>query len=110
MPIATSCGAAAVLNNLIYVIGGYNQNFHPVSLVQVFDPTISEWRDDIAVPSLSLTHPDAPLMAFNGSLYIAGSRIKHKKVEKYNPATNTWRVLANEMIKRPSGIHTAVLK
>ncbi|KAL3307266.1 hypothetical protein Ciccas_014224 [Cichlidogyrus casuarinus] len=112
MPIATSCGAAAVLNNLIYVIGGYNRMFRPETLVQVFDPTISEWRDDIAVPSTSFEHYDAPLIAFDGYLYIAGNSVRggeHKIVEKYNPQTNTWRVLPNEMIKSPSGTFTAVL-
>ncbi|KAL3307050.1 hypothetical protein Ciccas_014446, partial [Cichlidogyrus casuarinus] len=113
MPIATSCGAAAVLNNLIYVIGGFNEMSYLETFVQVFDPTISEWRDDLPVKSMNLEHYGAPLMAFNGSLYIAGSSSStdtHKKVEKYDPKTNTWRVLPNEMIKSPSGLFTTVLK
>ncbi|KAL3309813.1 Kelch-like protein 2 [Cichlidogyrus casuarinus] len=113
MPMATSCGAAAVLNNLIYVTGGLNELSFPETSVKLFDPTTWQWRVDISVQSTSFEHYDAPLMAFNGSLYIAGSsfsRCQNTRVEKYDPATNTWRLLPNDMIKNPSGIFTAVLK
>lgn len=84
MPQAREWGAAAVLNNRIYVIGGNAlSNF-------AFDPATDMWerRADPSDGSF-----EGAAAAWNGKIYKAYNGGFTRTVEAYDPATDTW---ANE--------------
>ncbi|KAL3307039.1 hypothetical protein Ciccas_014460 [Cichlidogyrus casuarinus] len=100
----------AVLDNLIYVAGGTDKNHRYSQSINVFDPSTEQWRNDLNVAPTIFQHFWAPMIAFNGSLYIAGHIGQHGGyVEKYDPTKNSWQLLPHKMIRHSSHRNAHVL-
>ncbi len=69
MPTARSEITSAVLDNKIYVIGGFENGHNTTSVVEVYDPITNKWTTAAPLPQ-PLDHPAAA--AFDGKLYIVG--------------------------------------
>jgi len=79
-------GAVAVVNGIIYVIGGSG----PQSSVYAYDPVADSWTVKASMPTARDTCAGA---ALNGIIYVAGGNSSTgvvATVEAYNPALNTW--------------------
>ncbi len=81
--------AVAVLNNKIYVFGGYNETGRLCS-VEEYDPVEDVWRHraDMPTPRDYLT-----ATVFNDKIYVIGGYYGKKDlaiVEEYDPQTDTW--------------------
>lgn len=76
-----SAGAAAILNGLIYVVGGF---YETSTTVESYNPKTNEWTLRVQLESYS-NH--GALTAFNGMLYgFSGTG----EVKQYNPKENFW--------------------
>lgn len=76
-----SNASAAILNGLIYVVGG-TEHCQMSNLVESYDPKTDEWTERMALEE-GLIRP--PLVAFNGMLYAF-----HCGVREYDPVENVW--------------------
>lgn len=88
MPFARNGSAAGVINNVIYVAGGWN--FSHTTQLEAFDPATNSWTTKANRPSVQ-THPAEGVI--NGKLYTAGgtnSSIEINEVRAYDPVTNSW--------------------
>jgi len=82
--------AAAVLDNLIYVPGGYDAMDQPIAAVEVYDPEADAWSEVCPLPT--------PLFAYaiataGGKLYLFGGSdgMRYRDtVFIYDPATDAW--------------------
>lgn len=85
--------AAAVLNNLVYVCGGYGDASTKSCIA--YDPISDSWNTSIA-RTLDKRENSA-LAAHQGSLYAVGGRSlgSSTSVERYNVTTNRWSWLSN---------------
>lgn len=75
---------AAILNGLIYVVGGYEDRSQSKSstLVESYDPKTDEWTARI---ELDEGLSENSLVAFNGMLYAFA-----RGVREYDPVKNVW--------------------
>jgi len=95
-PIPTPVWAAssAVVNGILYVIGGYASSVVNGS-VQAYHPTTNTWTTEASMPSAL---GETAAVVDNGVIYVMGGGLvngsRANNVEKYNPATNTWTTLA----------------
>lgn len=90
MPTGRWCSGAAVLNGIIYVIGGNTSISGTSDVVEAYDPAHNSWTIKAPLPIA-----DAPVAVAYGSFiyalggYNSGSgRIAN--VYRYDPKTNTW--------------------
>lgn len=111
---------AAVLQGMIYVVGGHALAEHhgggwfaqfwddiwtsATDIAETFDPEKNEW---IKIQPLNTPRMNCALVAANGYLYCIGGNSKIatiaavsntgqlKSVERYDPARNTWRYVAD---------------
>jgi beta-lactam-binding protein with PASTA domain len=97
MPVPRGAMAVAVLNNLIYVIGGATYPFAPNQIcyasVTVYDPSTDTW-------SFAAPYPVARFAmaatAINGKIYVFGgtdcqnNNASAADVYAYDPAANSW--------------------
>ena len=67
MPTARSEITGAVLNDKIYIIGGFDKNGKSTSNVEVYDPVTGKWTQSTSLPQ-PLDH--AAAASFNGKLYV----------------------------------------
>ncbi|KAL3309786.1 hypothetical protein Ciccas_011663 [Cichlidogyrus casuarinus] len=107
MGIAKLKPAAALLNDLIYVTAGLDANNEVQKAVDVFNPANEDWESKF-VPATHLEHHVASMQAFNGKLYIAGA-YAHKQVERFDPRSNKWEVLGEQMVQQPQYAYANVL-
>lgn len=92
---------AAVVNNLIYVIGGYFYNDELGSSVtvlrdnEVYDPATDSWTYKAAMPT---ARRGAVAVVVDNIIYVIGGLDSNgyasAKVEAYNPVTNSWSTKA----------------
>jgi len=83
MPTARYAGVA-VLNNMIYAIGGINAG-GTVAAVEVYDPSTNTWT---AKPNMSAAGIPAVAVVNNKIYVIGGGDIT--TVQEYAPVANTW--------------------
>jgi N-acetylneuraminic acid mutarotase len=69
MPTARSEIAGAVLNDKIYIVGGFDNTGRSTSNVEVYNHVTGRWVQSISLPQ-SLDH--AAATSFNGKLYVVG--------------------------------------
>ncbi len=89
---------AAVLNDLIYVPGGFDALNQAIAVVEVYDPFSDSWREDTPLPQ--------PLFAYaiavvQGKLYLFGGHDGIRYVDTvfiYDPDTAQW-VMGTPMSK-----------
>lgn len=93
-PIPRSEANNAVVNNKLYVFGGYiNSSFQATTRSDVYDPATNTWMQLANLPQ-AITH--AGVAVDGDTIYLAGGYIgdpsnpSTAKVFKYNVTTNTW--------------------
>jgi uncharacterized protein (TIGR03437 family) len=95
MPTARFLGASAVVNNIIYTIGG-GTTAGAVSTVEAYDPASDTWVSKAPMP---IANDSMYATVVNNIVYVIGGccnagGVRLANVMSYNPATNSWSVLA----------------
>jgi N-acetylneuraminic acid mutarotase len=82
----------AVVDGIIYAIGGKDGNNNRLNSVEAYDPVANTWtqKDNIPTARYGLT-----CSVVNGKIFVMGGNSGDStpcsdRVEEYNPATNTW--------------------
>ncbi len=92
-----------VYGNKIYILGSLDCCFPSESVIaaiQIFDPATKQWSQGASLPANRL-RGSAGTVVYNNKIYmIGGSTNGHdggmvKWFDEYNPATNTWKTLAD---------------
>jgi hypothetical protein len=101
-------GGFAVVNNKLYILGGFNINVASTNQIWQFDPTAaagSKWTQMVNTPEGIMY---APTCAINGIIYVAGASdysggavIDTTNSFSFNPATNSIGAIA--IIPRATG-------
>ncbi len=98
LPVGLHHAAAAVLENRLYVIGGYTRSFlalwHPVATVYMYDPETNAWTERSPMPT---PRGALAVAASGGKLYAIGGydgERNRPEVEVYDPAGNAWTAAA----------------
>ena len=98
----------AVLDNLLYAIGGRDENTE-LNSVEKYDPTTNQWSSVVA---MNFRRSGVGLAVVNGHLYAVGGFDGSnylKSVEWFDPAINQWKI-AGSMNYRRLGGGVGVLK
>jgi N-acetylneuraminic acid mutarotase len=104
MPAARQEIATAVLNGLIYVIGGYDSAGQSTSSVFVYNPQSSTWSTAASLPIVN-NHGAAAVA--NGRLFAFGGVSNRAFV--YNPAGNSWSEVASMNFEHGNTAAVAVI-
>ncbi|KAM5298307.1 kelch-like protein 42 [Ctenodactylus gundi] len=81
---------AAVLDNYLFLVGGYRITSHEISAAHSYNPCTNEW---LQVASMNQKRSNFKLVAANFKLYaIGGQAISN--VECYNPEQDSWNFVA----------------
>ena len=75
--------AGAVLNEKIYIIGGFNKEGKTVNTVEYYDPKKDGWSTASPLPG-QLDHASAAV--YNGTLYVVGGNDRQDHIEDKNPS------------------------
>jgi N-acetylneuraminic acid mutarotase len=88
MPTARSGLAAAVVDGIIYAIGGSAPNVE-LATVEAYDPSTNSWSARAAMPE---PREVSGAGVVNGVIYAAGGSgtADYSKLEAYDPKTNSW--------------------
>lgn len=87
--------AAAVLGNMIYVIGGSETEIHGLNVVQAYDVQQDLWETNIA--SLNVARTNSAAVSYDGKIYVFGGRDHNQmiaEVEMYDPDSSQWKVVS----------------
>ena len=108
MPTPRCLGATAVVDNIIYTIGGLESGSQTGLLgrvVEAYDPVANKWTTKASLPEGRFNMPAA---ACNGKIYIFGGVDTKLKVvdtvDVYDIATNTWTAGIARLPKPAAGI------
>ena len=83
--------AAAAVDDIIYVIGGYRTlNFDPTSVVYRYDARIDVWSRVASLPS---PRGAAAAATIDGRIYVAGGNPGGDALTSYDPLTGRWTIL-----------------
>jgi len=84
MPTARSGLTASVVDDIIYVIGGYSGTNTQLDTVEAYNPATNTWttKASLPVPRSSITS-----VVINGLIYVAG---EDQRLDVYDPVTDTW--------------------
>ncbi|CAI5439262.1 unnamed protein product [Caenorhabditis angaria] len=103
------CGVGvAVLNNLLYAIGGHDGQSY-LNSIERYDAVTNQWSCDVAPTATCRT--SVGVAAFNGYLYAIGGQDGDScldVVERYDPIRNEWTKVAR-MGTRRLGVSVSVL-
>ena len=95
MPTPRSCLGAAVLDGVVYVVGGEHYSV-PLKTAEAFDTASRTWR---TLSPTNIARSDVAVAACAGKVYAIGGRAPGLKclssVEAFDPARNTWSLVAN---------------
>ncbi|XP_071042134.1 kelch-like protein diablo isoform X2 [Parasteatoda tepidariorum] len=93
MMIARSGARACVVNNLIYVIGGWHASTENTNKVECYDPVKNEWR--FCKPMLERRYQPG-VAVVDGKIYVCGGEEGwdryHDTVEYFDPSTDQWLI------------------
>ncbi len=82
---------AAVVDNKIYVFGGYDVNRTPLNSVEVYDPQTDVWAPRLNMP---VARHDFGVAVIDKKIYLIGGLLSESeetgRVDIYDPATDTW--------------------
>eukprot|EP01018_Ginkgo_biloba_P038068 Gb_29034 [translate_table: standard] len=97
MKVARYNFACAVVDALVYAVGGYGEGGESLSSVEVFDPTKNEWN---LIESLRRPRWGCFACGLQGKLYVMGGRSSFRignsrSIDLYNPETHTWGEMKN---------------
>jgi N-acetylneuraminic acid mutarotase len=93
LPSLVNAPGIAVLNNIIYVIGGSNENAI-LNTVFAYDPSNDTWSTKAP---MTFSRTELSVAAVNGKIYAIGGYADLSAVnivEEYDPASNTWTTKA----------------
>jgi len=87
-------GAQVVVDNLVYIFGGFNPNVGVFGRTEVYDPTDQSFTqlDDLSLARsyIMAAAVDGIIYAFGGDTWDGSSLIAQTKAEKMDPALGTW--------------------
>lgn len=93
--------AAAVLDETIYVTGGWNGEATQLDLVEAFDPATGRWRN---APAMNMARSQHGLVAADGALWaVAGWSAESglvPQMEMWRPGAQAWRVVTRLLTPR----------
>ncbi|XP_039288119.1 LOW QUALITY PROTEIN: kelch-like protein 5 [Nilaparvata lugens] len=107
MSTARSTVGVAVLNNRLYAVGGRDGS-SCLRTVECYDPFTNKWT---ACASMSKRRGGVGVAVLNGYLYAVGGHdvpatnphaLRFCCVERYDPKTNSWTLVANMSVGRDS--------
>ncbi|KTF82392.1 hypothetical protein cypCar_00001725 [Cyprinus carpio] len=78
---------SAVLDNYLFIVGGYRMTSQEISVAHCYNPCKNEWNH---VAPLNQKRSNFKLLAVSGKLYAVGDR--NTNVLRYCPASDTWSV------------------
>lgn len=106
MPTARNALGVAVVDGIVYAIGGWNEQ-GPVAAVEAYDPRTDTWSPRTPMPTARNTPATAVL---NGKIYVIGGFAFRPLdvVEVYDPVTDTWTT-RNPMPAPLAGVGGAAL-
>lgn len=91
MPMAADSTAVAVLDELIYVVGGSDDNGTVLAKTQIYDPATDTWSTGVSLPTATA---GGCAGVVNNVLYFVGGNTGGTgytgSVWAYNPKTQTW--------------------
>jgi len=87
MPTARSGSRAAIINGLLYVVGGFGSPPVTGRELEVYDPHQGTWQSLAPMPT---ARGSAGVGGINGKLYVAGGSSGGTVLEVYDPVSNTW--------------------
>lgn len=91
LPTGTAQSVAAVVNNVLYVIGGSTNGTTYTNATWAFNPKTKTWSAKAAMPT---ARADAGIAVENNTIYVVGGYSttggRLNTVESYNPATDKW--------------------
>ena len=111
-PVGTAEAGGAVVDNKLYVFGGFNSRWAPRNLSYVYEPAINSWKRLADTPK-PITHTG--IAAAGKNIYLAGGYIGKptggqifatREVWRYNIETNTWSAMPPLPQARGSGALT----
>ncbi len=96
MPTPRHGLAVAVINGVLYAVGGYSFNTCncDLSTLEAYDPVSNTWSTKAPMPT---AREGLVVGAINGVLYAVGGSLNGSNlssVEAYNPVSNTWSTKA----------------
>jgi len=93
LPVQGADMTSAQVNNIFYVIGGYNNTAtNPLNTIYAFDPSANTYTKKANMPTARWGMIAVP---FNGQIYVFGGFTSaggspSTQNQVYNPATNSW--------------------
>ena len=106
MPTKRYYSVIAALDNKIYVTGGGDEDYQPMSSVDCYDPDTNTWSQ---VASMNCARKEHILVSQHGRLYAIGGR-DCDNVEVYDPDNNTWTMLQNKLDGRVASTGAGIIK
>ncbi len=107
MPVKRSSYSLVVVNDRIYVIGGFTAANEATGSVEEYDPATDAWATRAGMPT---ARSRAGIVVLDGKIYALGGKVKEgaatDAVECYDPVRDTWsrkRALSRTFI----GVHAA---
>jgi N-acetylneuraminic acid mutarotase len=98
IPTPTWVGASAVVNGILYMFGGATATALTTTIVQAYNPAMNKWSTPTMMPAPARNSVTA--VAVGAHIYLIGgydgSRIA--TVQRYTPATNSWKTEASLLI------------
>jgi hypothetical protein len=96
MPTARWFGGSAVVNNILYVIGGRSSTNVSLNVVEAYDPSTNTWSTMAPMP---IVNDNVYATVENNIIYMVGgysqaNQTRRTNVLSDNPSTGTWTTLA----------------
>lgn len=95
--IARNSAAGAVIDKLLYVVGGRTVGGGNVSDLEIYDAKEDKWRKAAPMPQaqggLAAASLDGRLMAFGGEYFGASGRGVYKEAWRYLPEKDQWSAI-----------------
>ena len=109
MPISRYYGATALVDNIIYTIGGLEAQDPTGRVVEAYDPVSDTWTTKASLPEGRFNVAAA---AFDGVVYLFGGADVDGNVvdtvDRYDPATDTWEAAITRLPQPAAGVAVAV--
>jgi len=110
LPTPRNSAAGAVVNGVLYVIGGRTVSDGNKNVVEVYDPLSDRWATARPMPKaqagLAAAVLNGHIYVFGGEYFSAASGGVYAESWEYNPDTDEWRAVA--AMPRPRHGHGAV--
>ncbi|XP_068742851.1 kelch-like protein 2 [Montipora capricornis] len=100
MIIPRKFAGSAILDGLLYAVGGVNREYADLVTVESYNPCVGQWT---SVASLNKCKGALALSVLEGWLYAAGGSHNGsalKSVERYDASKNEWTQVANMRLPR----------